>query len=233
MNEERIKAALKKFIREYKATFDSMGKRQSQLFELAALIMATEHYKRKGYNVFSKGIIGNKFKVKLNARGDSRKFSFFEVRKDNISLEIHANIAVRSFYGKDNGIYVIDVGVIKSRCMPDIQKEKNWRALDNEDLVTFIEAKKIVIYPMLLAQFVGIVHEIKPCFLGLNLPYDFKQQSHFFPALVSIGYLHGTSANIKTGFETRGFKLNIIPAFDIEIAKLRGRRFLQESPLEG
>lgn len=230
MDVNLIKNELKKFIIKYKTNFDNMGQRQSQLLELGALVIAAEHYKRKGYVITPKNLIGGIFKVKTGAPGYPWNFSWFEASKADITIEIHSNISVYSYYTEDKGIYVVDVGVIKAGTLPDKQSRKKWVALDNKNLITFIEAKRIVIYPMLLAQFIGIIHEIKPNFLGVRRPHGFLKQEHFDPALVSIGYLHGTSSNIQKGFEKRGFKITIVPAFDIEIAKLRGRP-TYESPL--
>lgn len=216
MDEEVIKRKLGQLIASYRTTFEKMVYRQSQLLELSALMLTAEHYKSKSYSVLAKNLIQNKFKVKTNARGYPRNFSFFECRKNNIVFEIHANLPVESYYKKDKGRYVVDVGVINSNLVLNNRID----FVENDQLFTFVEAKKIVIYPMLLAQFIGIVHEIKPKFLGSRRPYNFKKSGHFDPALVAIGYLHATSIQIREGFKERHYKVNIIPVFDIEVSRL-------------
>lgn len=114
---------------------------------------------------------------------------------------------------------MVDVGIAIAGVLPtDSKGRKAWSGLSNDLLVTFIEAKKLVVYPMLLAQFVGIVHEIKPDFLG-NAP-DFSVEKHFFPALVSIGYLTPTSKSIINGYIPRKFGIRVVPAFDLEVLRL-------------
>ena len=216
MDEELVKRKLNQLIASYRTTFEKLVYRQSQLLELSALMITAEHYKSKDYSVLAKNLKQNKFKVKTGARGYPRNFSFFECKKNDIVFEIHANLPVESFYKKDEGRYVVDVAVINS----DLVLNDKINFIENNQLFTFIEAKKIVIYPMLLAQFVGIVHEIKPYFLGGKRPYNFKKRGHFDPALVSIGYLHSTSIKIREGFYKRHYKVNIVPAFDIEVSKL-------------
>lgn len=232
MNVTAIKNQLRRFIKRYNTQFDNMGKRQSQLLELSALVIATQHYRKSGYQIVAKNLRAGEFRVKTGAPGKPFNFSWFEAKKnDDVIIEIHANFPIKSYYTLDNGIYVVDVGVIKAGHLPQTKRDKkDWKAMENDKLLTFIEAKKLVIYPMLLAQFIGIVHEIKPNFLGGRRPNGFLRDHHFDPALVSVGYVHGTSASIIDGYDRRGFKINIVPNFDVEVAKLRGDSSYQ-SPL--
>lgn len=225
-----ITKALMDFIQRHRTTFSQIGSRQSQVLELGALVIACEHYRIKGYSVIPMNLLKNEFKVKTGAKGYPENFSWFECSKNGTKVTIHANVPVRSAYGNDQGIYVVDVGVIQGDAQALRSQDGKRVSFANSELVTFVEAKKLVIYPMLLAQFVGIVHEIKPNFLKPRPHKRFKRDGHFFPALVTVGYLHGTSAGIRQGFLDRKFKLTIVPAFDTEIAKLRGGRTV--SPLD-
>ena len=89
----------------------------------------------------------------------------------------------------------------------------------------------MVVYPMLIAQFIGIVHEIKPDFLVGKRPTVFRRRNHFDPALISIGHLHGTAANICKALKRRRFYINILPHFDLTLARLRSDPFAP-SPLQ-
>jgi hypothetical protein len=76
---------------------------------------------------------------------------------------------------------------------------------------------------MLLAQFVGIVHEIKPEYLhGTVVISELIADKHFYPALVATGRLHGTSRNIFQAYSERNFLLNVIANFESEVARMRG-----------
>lgn len=229
MNLTDIQLKLQKFIRLHRVQFEDISKHQSQLLELAALVIATEHYRLNGYKIVPANLIGGRFKVKSSAKGYPFNFSWFRARREDAEVEIHSNLSVLSAYTHDDGVYVVDVGIVKSGCLPSKKSGKGWKGVNNLDLITFIEAKKLVIYPMLLAQFIGIVHEIKPSFLKKAKVPGLKRGGHFSPALVSVGYLHGTSRSIRNGFTERGFKVNIVPALDIEVAKLRGGK-ITESP---
>lgn len=230
IDEDKIKEELVKFIKKYKSNFDSFGKRQSQLFELAALVLTAEHYRLKNYEIQPKQLFNKKFKVKTSARGYPKNFSYPEGQNGNTVIEMHANLPVQSYYEKDEGIYVVYVGIIEKDSITKINKTRTIYFTPNKNLIIFLEVKKIVIYPMLLAQFIGIVHEIKPVFLNHRRPYGFKSNMHFDPALISIGYLHPTCKNIALSYSKRKFHIKIVPNFDIEISKLKGGS-VENSPL--
>lgn len=217
MDVAAVSAGLKAFMRRHSTSFEELNKRQSQLLEMGALALAAEHYRTKGYWVFPENLQGGSFRVKLSTRGKPWNYSWFRCERDR-HFEIHANPPVRSAFGKDGGRYVVDVGVLR---------ESGWgrkgqaTEVENSNLITFIEAKRLVIYPMLIAQFIGIVHEVKPRFLGGRRPRRFLQDDHFDPALVAVGYLHATAAKIARALPERDYKIKIAPAFDLSIARLR------------
>ncbi|MEO6796700.1 MAG: hypothetical protein ABI401_03615 [Candidatus Dormibacter sp.] len=67
-----------------------------------------------------------------------------------------------------------------------------------------------------------IVHAIKPEFLDGAVPALFAAEGHFFPALVSLGYLHGTALGIRGGYAVRNYRVKIVE--DLE-ARFSGRAF--------
>lgn len=130
------------------------------------------------------------------------------------SFEIHGNLAVAGAYGADDAVYVVDVAVVTAGHVPQQKPEAGWRRADNEQLVTLIESKALVIYPMLVAQFIGIVHELLPTFLGQNLPGAFVAADHFKPALVSLGYLKAGTEGIVAALPDRAYSIAIVPNMD-------------------
>lgn len=221
MDVKALERDLAKFIERHRVEFQAIYTRQSQLLELGAFMVAIEHYRRYGYGVTPRSPVEGTLRVKLGSRGHPWNYSWFEVESPVSRFEIHSNLAVRSAYGKDRGVYVVDVAIVRPDRVPRRKSKNRWVALENRDLITFIEAKRLVIYPMLLAQFIGIVHEIKPSFIvSGRRPPRFKREGHFYPALLSIGYLHGTAASIERAYKLRRFLLTVVPAFDTEISRL-------------
>jgi hypothetical protein len=230
MDAALIEERLKSFIRQHRVQFDSLGKREAQLLELGALVLAARHYELAGYKISPLGISNDLFRVKLIAQGRPWNYSWFAVTKGVRHFEIHSNLSVYSAYGRDGGVYVVDVAVVKPEKLPR-SRQATWRALKNDDLITIMEAKRIAVYPMLLAQFVGIVHEIMPNFLRAGRrPYRFVADGHFVPTLISIGSFSGTSRSIVNAYQSRKFYLKIVANADIELAKLRSG-YSQASPL--
>jgi len=217
-----LSAALRKFVRGHKAQFEGLTARKSQLLEIGALMIAAKHYSLSGYDIKLHNPKGRNLRVKLGTRGNPWNFSYFEVRDGSLAFEIHTNLPVCDAVGTEGARYVADVVVAPAGKVPKAAPKggKKWFALPNAEVVTFIEAKSLVIYPMLIAQFIGIVHELKPRFLEGKRPAGFVAARHFDPALVSLGYLHGTCWNIVKGFGPRGLHIQIVAQFDAAIANL-------------
>ena len=221
MNVPAVTKALNGYINSHGAQFKRLSHRQSQLLEIGALTVVAKHYEIAGYNVSPQNLAKNDFKVKMSTRGAPWNFSWFQVSGPKGCYEIHANLPVQDAYATEGARFVVDVAVIPQGCLPTTVKDrKAWASVVNSDLITFVEAKALVVYPMLIAHFIGIVHELQPRFLSGRRPYGFSARGHFDPALVSLGYLHGTCGKIVSGFRARKCKVKVVPDFDSELSKL-------------
>jgi len=219
---DEIASSLRRFVHTYNTQFQKLSGRKSQLLEIGALMIAAQHYERNGYQVSLCNPRGGQLRVKLGTRGDPWNFSRFQVVKGKRRFEIHTNLPVADALATKGARYVADVVVVPAGVVPCTKPATGpkWTVLSNGELVTFIEAKALVIYPMLIAQFIGIVHELKPGFLLGRRPRGFSAAKHFDPALVSLGYLHGTCWNIVAGFKGRKLYVRVVPEFDRAIARL-------------
>jgi hypothetical protein len=218
-----ISKSLRSFVKSHQAEFQKLTRRQSQLLEVGAFLTAAKHYELAGYDVKLINPKRGKLRVKLGTNGYPWNFSRFEVTGDGAHLEIHTNLPVSDAIGTPGARYVVDLAVVKAWTVPreaSAPTDEKFKALANEHLLTFIEAKALVIYPMLIAQFIGIVHELKPAFLNDEVPDAFEEQQHFRPCLVSLGYLHGTCWNIVKGFSGRGIHIVIVSKFDQKLSRL-------------
>lgn len=217
-----LSASLRQFVVSHSSQFQKLTTSQSQLLEVGALMISAKHYELEGYAVKLVNPRGQDVRVKLTTRGDPWNFSRFEVQGPDVAFEIHTNLPVADTHGTPGARYVVDVAVAKGGAVPSSRGSgtKKWTTLPNDDLITFIEAKSLVVYPMLIAQFIGIVHELTPGFLIGRRPPHFVSRRHFDPALVSLGYLHGTCSNIVRGFEARKCRISVVAEFDQEIRNL-------------
>jgi hypothetical protein len=229
MDIARINDELQLFIKRHRTSFYAMASREAALLEMGALVVTSEHYRLAGYAVGIDNQQNGFFNIKLSSRGHPFNFSWFTCRRGSSSFEVHSNLAVGGAH-KDKAIYVVDVAVVIADKVPRKKSNKKWHCLSNTNLITFVEVKKLVIYPMLLAQFVGIVHEIKPKLLQGSAT-GFKKNGHFYPTLISLGYLKGTSGHILDGFHRRNYKLGVIPNFDYHLSRMRSGSVV-ESPFD-
>ncbi|MCG6146633.1 hypothetical protein [Leptospira bandrabouensis] len=207
--------------------FKTIATQQSKLLEFSAYLGVKAHYENYGYEAM---VIHNtktkNFKIKTNTKGYSINFSRYQLSKGDYIIEIHMNLSVRSAH--DEGIYCVDVAVINRKGIQEVIDKKE--CVSNKNLITFVEVKKLIIYPMLLAQFYGIVHEIKPSFCSGKLPHNYKKFYHFNPSLIALGYLTSNSSQIVKAYKSRSIKINIVDNFDIVIMNYRKNRNI--SPIQ-
>lgn len=218
MDLNKIQAAIKRVIRKHSEAFATIGSNQPKLLELASITGFAEHYKAHGFFVRVHNPKGKSyFAMKAGTNGDPWNFSYFSASDGIENVELHMNVKVRSAH--DLGMYCVDVGVVKANAIPESKPAEKWECLPNADLVTFGEAKKLVVYPMLLAQFIGIVHEIKPGYLNYlsTSPTD-----HPPPTLIALGSFSGNSRAIVNAYPARNIRLNIAQNYDVRLARVRG-----------
>jgi hypothetical protein len=228
INVTRTQRELRRFISRHRARFDRLASSEAQILEISALAVAATHYEKNGYSVAPENLKRGSFRVKVKS-GYRENFSWFGVAREE-AFEVHANLGVQSAYMSDTGIYVVDVAVTHGGSVANKGPGKRDEWIANRDLVTFLEAKKLVAFPMLLAQFVGIVHEIKPGFLKGRRPHGFVARAHFDPALVTVGPVARTAGAIRDGFAARGFRIQVVTNFDNRISWL-SRHDDSRSPL--
>jgi hypothetical protein len=210
-------------LRRHEKPLRDIAVHQTAFLELAAFVASHEHYKANGAMVRFVHPAGGTLTVKTSTRGHPSKFSRIQVEKGGARFEVHMNLPVRGAH--TGGVFCVDIGVVTADSIPQkprrLRGKEVWRACDNKDLISFAEVKKLVVYPMLLAHFVGIVHELLPRFLGGRRPRGFKACGHFDPLLLTLGSFSGTSREVMSSFRDRGFSLRVIPAFDVRLGRLR------------
>lgn len=218
MNVDEIEKAIKRIIKKHRAVFVKIGSSQPKLLELSAITGLAEHYKACGYSVQVSNPKGKRsFTVKTSTRGFPWNFSRIVAEKNGTSVELHMNLMVRSAH--DDGVYCVDVGVTFANMIPFKKPSGNWICLNNEHLITFAEVKKLVVYPMLLAQFIGIVHEIKPGFLKDRMSVA---KEHLSPVLIALGHFSGNASSIVEAYKGRGIHVTIAENYDVRLARVRG-----------
>jgi|GEM_PF-1714944 len=218
MNIDVVQQALRDFTRKHNATFQLVATRQSQLLELAAIVGVDLHYRSNGYRSTIKSPDGTEtFIVKTSTRGHPARYSSIIFEKDGQSSEAHMNLLVRG--ARDEGIYCVDVGIVGGGVVPDrVSVKEKWVCAPNAALLSFAEVKRLVVYPMLLAQFIGIVHEIRPEFLNKPAPVGFSRYLNLPPTLIALGHFSGNSRVIVDAYPGRSVAVCVAEDFDVRLA---------------
>lgn len=218
MDLAKVQAAIRRVIRRHAEAFAAIGGNQAKLLELASITGFAEHYKAASFEVRVHNPKGKAyFAVKTGTNGDPWNFSYFTASDSSSSVELHMNVKVRSAH--DEGMYCVDVGVVRDGAIPKQKSSVKWECLPNADLITFGESKKLVVYPMLLAQFIGIVHEIKPVYLAGGPTIV---GAHPPPTLIALGHFSGNAHAIVSAYPARAIKVNVAANYDVRLARVRG-----------
>jgi len=222
MNVDVIKQSLIQFERRHSVAFSHMSSRQSSILELGAIVGVQEHYRSNGFQIrVENPHQAGRFFVKLSSRGDPWKYSRIIVTKGKITAELHMNLVVEGAH--DKGRYCVDVGIVNPNRVPRKKPQLKWTCLPNNRLISFVEVKRLVIYPMLLAQFIGEVHEIAPQFLGCRKVYRCDRYRHLPATLIALGHFSANSSEIKESFHKRGYQVHIAENFDVRVSLARVR----------
>lgn len=218
MDLDKIDGFLKQFSVRHQNVLRNVALTQTQTLELAAAIAAVQHYESQSFSIVfvNPKSAGKDFRVKTSTRGHPTNFSHVQVSQGGLTWEIHINLMVKSAH--DEGVYCVDVGIVRADSISKPTKGQRFEGVANADVFSLIEAKKLVVYPMLLAQFIGIVHEIAPRFL--DMPGVTAVSPHFPPALVSLGYLTENSRRIVERYPRRGICIRIVANFDVRVARV-------------
>jgi hypothetical protein len=220
---DALKNGLRNIAVRYRTTFESLVGKRSALLEYAALLLAVERYAEAGYSVDAKNLVNrNLFRVKKNSNGNPWNFSWYEVSRGPLTFELLTNAKVNGGYAFDDGTYVVDVAVLPGGSVARARAPgKAFNAFANSDLKTFMESKALKVYPMLLAQFVGIVLEVTPRFVtaGRRRPRGHLAHGHFDPTLVALGSFSANADRIRSHYPDRGYRINVVSRFDVEAAR--------------
>ena len=226
MDVSEIRKAVQRVITKHRRAFEVIGASQTKLLELGAITGVAEHYKAKGCRVLVINPKGKRsFVVKTSTRGFPWNFSRIVIEREAVLCELHMNVMVTGAHKV--GTYCVDVGIVISGSIPSEKPKDKWVALRNSDMISFAEVKKLVVYPMLLAQFIGIVHEIKPSFLKGRGSVD---SAHPSPMLIALGNYSANSLDIVKSYKTRGISVLVAANYDGRLSRVRSGR--QASPFD-
>ena len=225
---DRLRDRIGQFLRDYSVEVKDIAAKVSNIFEAYCYVLFVRYYEKEGLHLQAENLTSeNVFKFRFSTNGNPWNFSYFTARKNQdgeILFDIRHNQKVVGYWvspqeddSEAPGLFAMDVAVIKPGALPDLPKGTKTAGhqtyVSNSDLITFGEAKNLVAYPMLLASFYGIVHEVKPEFVRideLSLPDGFSEQAHPYPVLFTANFLTKGTKNVLKTFEDRRLLIVIV-----------------------
>jgi len=230
------------FLKGHATELKEVASRLSDVFEAVCYVFVAQYYKDVGYKLEPKNLIEGYFRFRNSTQGNPWNFSYFTASGHGIKVldksrnvvnewlhvfEIRHNQKVAGAWGSGlSGTgppsFSVDIAVV----FPDSLTHRELNASKQpgdqiwvapKDLITFAEVKKFQAHPMLLAQFLGIVHEIMPECLGVpgsKSTRTGKNLAHILPVLFTVGEFTLGSRLVLDSFQSRGLKVCVIARAD-------------------
>jgi hypothetical protein len=212
-DQAKVKNNLETFFKKEEANIYNFGRMVNQTFEAYVFAGVVKWYKKNGWTIHFKNPEDkygkNYFRLKYSTRGAPSNYTYVVCEKNNQRIQIHhqLRIATKS-YRKNSRHYAnicCDVAIIKET---DISFYKTYFAIPNENLISFAEAKHMSAFAELVANFIGMVHELKPDKLKRLRIKKFKN-SHLPPFLYVSGILYQTAKGIEETIKRRKYDIDV------------------------
>jgi hypothetical protein len=243
------------FLAEHRTTVDNIAASLPHVFEAVCYMLFVRHYEGIGFAVHPRNLLADgRFRFRYSTNGLPWRYSYFEVceRSDDtlgpVIAEIWHNQKVQGAWCVqcDAGVFAVDIAVIRPNVLPKLPFRTpaggHRTFAPNADVLTFGESKLLIPYPMLLAQFLGIIHEILPGNVGFSdlgsavsaIPV---QPPHPPPTLFTTGHMSQGTKSILESMLDRRYKLFVLVGIETSndadlMARLRCAATQADHPLE-
>ena len=205
---------LSNFFDKNKQDLSHFGNTVNQTFEAFVFATVVKWYANNGWKVEFKHPKSNKNRVslKFSTRGRPNNYTYVLCSKDNEKIQIRHQIRVATRAHLAGQVppanVVLDIAVIDNQ---DLRKFSTDDYIDNAALITFAEAKHMSAFAELVANFIGLAHELKPEVLGpVRLRVGgITSPDHPAPFLYVSGYLYPTAAGLINTMKDRGYDIDV------------------------
>ncbi len=225
---EKLSKQVESFLSRHRAPIKEIDSHITNIFEAVCFVIFLQYYEELGYRLEVRNLLEGLFRFRFRTTGYPWNYSYFAVlpgnsNDDTILFEIYHNQTVVGAWistekeDTEIALFAVDVAVVEPDSLPKLSPghkrkgEPYW--VENNRLITFAEAKKLRAYPMLLAQFLGIVHEIKPEFLqkeSKQIDQKFFEQKHPPPTLLTADDLSRGTKKVLQTFMDRKFEIRVV-----------------------
>ena len=206
---------LRNFFKNRSKDLYAFGSTVNQVFEAFVFASVATWYRERGWRiefVHPKRASGTQLRLKFSTRGRPENFSFVRCTKSDTEVHIRHQIRVATKHHMEGQRFraniVLDVAVLIPK---DVALMSSDDHMDNCDLVSFGEAKHMSAFAELVANFIGLVHELQPTRLkrirrGASQTTDGEHPS---PFLFVSGFLFHTAHGLMETIKRRGYDIDI------------------------
>jgi hypothetical protein len=209
-----IRQKLGDFFLNNKSDITQFGSTVNQTFEAFVFASLVNWYSQNNWTVDFKhpNPNSNVVKLKFSTRGRPSQYTYVICTKQNKKIQIRHSLRVATCYHRPEFSYpanvVLDVAVISDT---NLSNHKTDDHVENSCLVTFGEAKHMSAFAELIANFIGLVHEISPHVVAPVRPYigPIEHREHPAPFLYVSGHLNRTAQGIVESIRYRGYDIDV------------------------
>jgi hypothetical protein len=211
----KLKANLQTFFKEKRPEFNAFGSTVNQVFEAFVFASVATWYRSRGWTitfVHPKGHSGEHLRLKYSTRGRPENYTYIRCVKGKEEVHLRHSLRVATKHFKAGQRFraniVLDVAILSP---VDTSQMSSDSHIENRDLISFGEAKHMSAFAELVANFVGLVHELQPKRLKRirNKTYTPVGMKHPSPFLFVSGFLFHTAQGIAETIAERGLDIDI------------------------
>jgi len=209
-----IRKKIGDFFFDNKSEITQFGSTVNQTFEAFVFASLVNWYSNNKWKVIFKhpNAKSNVVKLKYSTQGRPSLYTYALCTKANEKVQVRHSLRIATNHHRPHFSHpanvVLDVAVISDI---DLSTYKTNNHVDNAHLITFGEAKHMSAFAELIANFIGLVHEISPQVINPIRPYigPLEYREHPAPFLYVSGYLNPTAQGIVESIRYRGYDIDI------------------------
>lgn len=216
----KIKQSLAVFFDQNGSNLNVFGTTVNQTFEAFVFAATIAWYQEDGWSVEfrhpksydERGQLREmkQIRLKFSTRGSPNNYSYVVCKKGSKEVHIRHQLRVATKEHGDDlkrpANVCLDVAVIEPRNLTKLSSDD---FVPNASLITFGEAKHMSAFAELIANFIGLVHEMQPHRLqGIRVKGK-RRKKDLAPFLYVSGLLFITAQGIEETIKRRGFDLDI------------------------
>jgi len=220
---EKTKASLSAFFQENSKSINKFGTTVNQTFEAFVFATVVEWYKENGWTVEivhpeewkrkeARATKKPGLRLKFNTRGRPSGYSYARAIKAEKEVEIRHQLRVATAHyrpgDRPRANICLDVAVIEPNDCDAMTSDDH---VESPTLVTFAEAKHMSAFAELVANFVGLVHELQPTRLSRVRSKKRPQppSTHPAPFLYVSGIVYPTAQGIIRTIKRRRYDIDV------------------------